>query len=171
MQNQAQSTLTDEWLLSLPGDEAERVIGPAYQAYLEPANFRPLPSTARLLTAEDEEALHRLSLACEEEEWESSTIEADHQPNFGCFENDQLVAVANYRMWSQTAAMPGVITHPQFRGRGYAKRVLSAATAHGLDNGFLMLYQTLQSNTPAIATAQSLGYQPYASHLAVRLRY
>lgn len=57
-----------------------------------------------------------------------------------------------------------------FRGCGYGKAVLSAASQYALDHHLLVLYQTLVSNKPAIAVAQSLGFQPYANHVAVRLR-
>ena len=45
----------------------------------------------------------------------------------------------------------------------------SAATAPALAAGFIVLYQTLFANTPSVALATGLGYQPYASQLAVRL--
>jgi hypothetical protein len=46
---------------------------------------------------------------------------------------------------------------------------VSAATARGLAAGFLVLYQTLLANIPSVALATGLGYQLYATHLAVRL--
>ena len=45
----------------------------------------------------------------------------------------------------------------------------SAATAQALEAGFIVLYQTLFANTPSVALATGLGYQAYASQLAVRL--
>jgi GNAT superfamily N-acetyltransferase len=162
--------ITDADFIALFGNRVEKVIGPAYQGYLDEANFRPAISSARLLSSYDNPALLELRAACDAIEWEHSDIAVDHQPNFGCFEEGRLVAVSNYRMEAPRAAMPGVITHPHYRRRGYGKAVLSAAAAHGLGNGFLMLYQTLIANQPAIAAAQSLGYQQYATHLAVRLK-
>jgi ribosomal protein S18 acetylase RimI-like enzyme len=79
------------------------------------------------------------------------------------------VAAATYRIESGVAAFPGLITHSEFRGRGYGKVVLSKAVEHGISHDLLMFYQTLLTNKPAIAVAQTLGYRHYATHLAVRL--
>ncbi len=163
------SAVTDLELMALFGGAVERTIGPAYQGHLEPRAFRPAGLPVRLLSADDD-ALSDLAAACETTEWEHSAIHAGGAPIFGCFVGGRLVAVSNYRMEARDAALPGVIVHPHARGRGYGKAVLSAASEHALESGFLVLYQTLLSNKPAVAAAESLGYRQYAVHLAVRLR-
>jgi RimJ/RimL family protein N-acetyltransferase len=166
--------INDEEFIALFGDAVGAVVGPAYQGFLDPTHSTPVTSTARQLTPQDNSALQELAARCDEQEWEHSSIDAaiqsDTRPHFGCFVDARLVAVANYSKSPPSAAMPGIITHPAHRKRGYGRAVLSAATQHGLDNGLLMLYQTLLANKPAIAAAEGLGYQPYATHLALRLR-
>jgi GNAT superfamily N-acetyltransferase len=162
--------LTDDDFIAALGDNVTRVIGPAYQGHLRANDFRPAVSDARLLSAQDDKALRDLQVACDEEEWDHSDIELERHPHFGLFADGRLVAAATYRVERGVAALPGLITHPGFRGRGYGRAVLSAAVQHGLNAGLLMLYQTLVANEPAIAAAQSLGYKPYATHLAVRLQ-
>jgi hypothetical protein len=49
--------------------------------------------------------------------------------------------------------------------------VVSAATAQGLEAGLIVLYQALLANLPSVALATGLGYQPYATQLAVRLSW
>jgi ribosomal protein S18 acetylase RimI-like enzyme len=166
----AEETLSDESFVALFGDAMDKVIGPAYQGYLEATNFRPVASSARLLCAADSDALRELAAACDDIEWEHAGIDAGGEPNFGLFLDGRLVAAANCQMEGVSAAMPGLIVHPAYRGRGHAKAVLSAACAHGLERDFLMLYQTLVANRAAVAAAQSIGYQPYATHLALRLK-
>ena len=61
------------------------------------------------------------------------------------------------------------MTRPAYRGCRYGRAVASAATAQALEAGFIVLYQTLFANTPSVALATGLGYQAYASQLAVRL--
>jgi predicted GNAT family acetyltransferase len=101
--------------------------------------------------------------------WEHSGITFDEAHVFGCFVDDRLVAAARYQSaWEETAHI-GVVTHPAYRGHGYGRAVVSAATASGLEAGFIVLYQTLLNNVPSVALATGLGYQPYATHLAVRL--
>lgn len=167
---------TIESLFSEPGIRAllrsgiERIIGPAYQGYVERAQFRPAPHPGvRGLARADQAALHRLADACGVEAWEHGGIAFDEPHVFGCFVQDHLVAAARYRRAWGDVAHPGVVTHPACRGQGYGRAVVSAATAAALDAGFIVLYQTLVVNAPSVALATALGYQPYATHLAVRL--
>ncbi|HEY0076947.1 MAG TPA: GNAT family N-acetyltransferase [Abditibacteriaceae bacterium] len=161
--------LDDKEFIASLGGKVDKVIGPAFQGFLLETDFQSVSSDARLLTNQDEKALADLRAACEQDEWEHADIEMERHPLFGCFENECLVAVATYRIESEVAAFPGLITHPEFRGRGYGKAVLSKALEHGVNHDLLMLYQTLLTNKPAIAVAQTLGYRLYATHLAVRL--
>lgn len=170
LQRQPQGTITDQDFVALFGETVDKIIGPAYQGYLEKSDFRPIISSARLLLPSDDDALRELAAACDAEEWEHSDIQIGQHPNFGSYVDSHLIAVANYRMETKIAAMPGIITHPDYRGQGHGKAVLSAAIEHGLSKDFLMLYQTLVLNKPAVAAAESIGYKQYATHLAVRLR-
>lgn len=170
VRRRSQDTLTDRDFIALFGEGVEKVIGPAYQGYLQEADFRPVASSARLLSAADDTALQELAAACDAGEWDHSGIQVGQHPNFGVFSGDCLVATANYVVQKDTAAWPGIITHPGYRGRGCGKAVLSAAVEHGLSKGLLLLYQTLAANGASIAVAENLGYRQYAAHLAVRLR-
>ena len=169
--------VTDEILIDLLGERTDKIIGPAFQGFLPEAGFHPVDSPvasrARLLIEQDVRALADLRVACDIEEWEHSDIEPNiktgRNPVFGCFIDDKLVAAATYRIESG-AAFPGLITHPDFRNRGFGRAVLSKAVGHGLNNSLLLLYQTLVANKAAIAAAQSLGFKPYATHLALRLK-
>ncbi len=55
-----------------------------------------------------------------------------------------------------------VVTEAQYRGRGYAKRVVSAATAHILDHGRVPLYIHDRTNRASAHVCRSLGYRVYA---------
>jgi predicted GNAT family acetyltransferase len=147
-----------------------RIIGPAYQGYVETAQFRAVPHTGiRPLVRADRAALQELADACEVEAWEHASIAPDEPQAFGCFINDRLIAVARARPgWEETAHI-GVATHPAHRGQGNGRAVVSAATAQALKAGHIVLYQTLVANAPSVALATRLGYEPYATHLAVRL--
>ena len=163
-----------EQAVALFGALAERVIGPAYQGHVERTWFRPeVRPGARRLTPDDGEALQRLASACQGEEWEHSGIELDlsrtPHPVFGCFTGGRLAAAAQYRA-EDGAGMIGVVTHPEYRGRGWGRAAVSLATQHGLRAGHLMCYQTLQANVPSVALASALGYRQYAWHIAIRLK-
>jgi predicted GNAT family acetyltransferase len=80
-----------------------------------------------------------------------------------------LVALGGLEGWSADAANPGVLAHPQYRGRGHATAVLSAVVELAIGQRKLVLYQTLLANHASVAIATRLGFEQYASHLAVRL--
>jgi GNAT superfamily N-acetyltransferase len=165
-----ESLFSEDGVRALLGAPVERIIGPTYQGYVERSQFRPVPSPeVRALSRGDAAALRRLADACEADEWEHAGIALDETHVFGWMIDDHLVAAARCRpAWEETAHI-GVVTHPAHRGCGYGGAVVSAATARGLDVGFVVLYQTLLANGPSVALATRLGYRPYATSLAVRL--
>jgi GNAT superfamily N-acetyltransferase len=165
-----ESLFSEAGIRALLGPRIERIIGPAYQGYVERPQFRSASHLrVRALSPVDQVALRRLADACEVNAWEHAGIAIDEPHVFGCLVDDQVVAPARYRpAWGEAATI-GVVTHPAYRGHGYGRAVVSAATAQGLEAGFIMLYQTLLANAPSVALATGLGYQPYATHLAVRL--
>jgi GNAT superfamily N-acetyltransferase len=55
-----------------------------------------------------------------------------------------------------------VVTEPVYRGRGYAKQVVSAATAYTLEQGRLALYVHDRTNRHSARVCRSLGYVEYA---------
>jgi RimJ/RimL family protein N-acetyltransferase len=157
------------------GDAAGLVVGPAFIGCADAEDFRPAPPPrndlrTRLLEPRDRPALEALAAACPPIEWEHSAIEYDRAPIFGAFEGDVLVAAASYEAWGDRLRAVGFITHPSRRHRGYGLAVGSAATAHGIAGGYVMIWQTLESNAPSMAVAKRLGYQPYARTIAIRLR-
>ena len=46
---------------------------------------------------------------------------------------------------------------------------VSRVTADALGRGLIVQYRALESNTPSVAVAERLGFQPYARSVAVRL--
>lgn len=150
------------------GHHFERAIGPAFQGCLDPAKFVPKPSRAvRPVTEADVSEVERFRAACGTD-W-NMPDEAQHWRH-AYVEVDGITALAGYRSWSDSAGDPCVITRPDARSGGRGAAVTSAVVAEALAAGKLLLYQTLESNEPAVRVALSLGYERYANHLAVRLR-
>lgn len=52
-----------------------------------------------------------------------------------------------------------VYTHPDYRGRGYAKTVTSAITGDALLSGARALLHVAEDNEPAIRVYRTLGYR------------
>lgn len=150
------------------GEIIDHTVGPAYQGYLDPDHFHPRPShLVREITAKDRPGLKELIQPCRPVEWEHSGLSIQDKHLFGCFLDNRLVAAAGNIMWDPNTANPGVITHPDHRGKGYGTAVVSAAVQRAIKQDYLVLYQTLLTNTPAVKIAQGLGFQQYAQHVAV----
>ena len=158
-------------LRELFGRDPERVIGPAYQGCLVREGFQPMRDAhVRRLSSSYDSALADLRAASSSEEWEHSALGTSSEPRFGYFEAGRLVAAAGTDPWTADAVGPGVLTHPDHRGRGHATAVVSAVVEHALAAGKLLLYQTLTASTGAVKVAERLGYQQYATHLAIRVQ-
>lgn len=175
---QASEALHDPgfWRTAL-GDYVERVVGPSYQGYVDAQAFRPsslspesAPPLVRCLGPVDLPALNRLAAACPHQEWEDSAIQPDHLPIFALERAGVLVAAASAPDDGSGVASVGVVTHPEWRGWGYGRAVVSALTADRLASGAILHYQTLQANVVSVAVARALGYHDLATALAVRLQ-
>lgn len=152
------------------GDTIERIVGPAWQGYLRADDFRPAvrPHVRQLIVADDP-ALRRLAEACSEQEWEQIGIGRAEQVVFGAFVGDLLVAAGMGESRAATLLHIGIITHPDYRGQGHGRGVVSAIAAYGLGAGLVPRYQALAANSPSVAIARALGFSQYAETLAVRL--
>jgi GNAT superfamily N-acetyltransferase len=152
------------------GTAVERIIGPAWLGYADSSDLRPAPMRGtRLLADEDLPELERLAAACGPTAWAHSGIDPARPPVFGCFAGDRLAAAGMLERWGERLLHIGIVTHPDYRGRGYGKAVVSAMSAHGLATGGVLQYRTLQANLPSVGIAQALGFQRFALTLAVRL--
>lgn len=150
--------------------EATAIVGPVFHASVAPDCFRPHPDPeVRALGPDDAPQVDALRAACTAEDWENGGSAAPGAPRAGCFREGRLVALAHLRTSNDDACDPGVVTHPEWRGRGCGRAAVSALVAAALADGRLVLYQTLLANTPAVSLARALGFDPNATHLALRL--
>ena len=164
--------LMDESLLrTVFGDDFDRVVGPAYQGYLPSGRFRPsVTLSVRFLEPHDAAAVEAFRLSCGQDAWEFAGLAEGTSYLVAGFDGDRIVSLAGYRAWSNQAGDPCVLTHPAYRGRGWATATTSALVERALNEGKVVLYQTLETNTAAIKIARQLGYEQYARHVAVRLK-
>jgi len=162
--------LRDENLNVVFDRRIHHTVGPAYQGYAEKEDFLPRVSGAvRHLGTGEHHLLERLKSGCEPIAWQHSRVDATDSPVFAYFVSGDVVAIAHYSMWAAGVASIGVVTHPSHRSRGYGRFAVSAAMAHALEHGRLVVYQTLTSNVPSVALATSLGCRDYARTVAVHL--
>lgn len=142
------------------------VIGPASIGYAAKVSQPMHP--ARALGPADAAELQTLQQSCDASDWEhgGSSIE---QPTSGVFVGGRLFAVAGYEVWGGTIAHISIVTHPDFRSRGFGRSAVAHLTHRAIDAGLLAQYRTLESNRASIRIAESLGFHAYATSTAVRL--
>jgi ribosomal protein S18 acetylase RimI-like enzyme len=131
--------------------------------WVDRARFRPYPATVqRLLPVEIGELnrLYQLGFAS----WLPSSAIADGV-YYGMRVNGQLVAAAGTHVVSASARLAvvgNVLTHVDFRGRGFATAVTGAVTAELLRTCDQVVLNVRADNPPAINAYRRLGYAEHA---------
>lgn len=126
-----------------------------------PETFRPVEGTAVVrLRPEQVEALNKLYRS------ESGASFAPYHLSqgvyYGIWQDGLLVSVAGTQLVSWTygiAIVANVLTHPRYRGRGYATVVTSAVTAALLERCHQVVLNVDPANTPAVRAYTRIGYQ------------
>ncbi len=127
--------------------------------WVDRAHFRPYPATVhRLLPVEIGELnrLYQLGFAS----WLPSTSIADGV-YYGLRVNGQLVAAAGTHVVSTAARLAvvgNVLTHVDYRGRGFATAVSGAVTAELLRTCDQVVLNVRSDNPPALNAYRRLGY-------------
>ena len=132
--------------------------------WVDRTHFRPFPSDVqRLLPVEIGELnrLYQLGFAS----WLPASAIADGL-YYGVRVGGRLVAAAGTHVISPAARLAvvgNVMTHTEFRGRGYATAVTGAVTAELLRFCDQVVLNVRADNPPALAAYRRLGYQVYLS--------
>jgi ribosomal protein S18 acetylase RimI-like enzyme len=146
----------------LPAIETQYRIDPGPQMvrmWVDRAHFRPYPAPVqRLLPVEIGELnrLYQLGFAS----WLPSSAIADGV-YYAMRVNGRLVAAAGTHVISQTARLAvvgNVLTHTDYRGRGFATAVTGAVTAELLRSCDQVVLNVRADNPPAINAYRHLGY-------------
>ena len=154
------------------GQRVAARVGPAYVGYTDLKHFRPaFLSGTRGLTTQDEKAINALRDACTVEEWEHGGSEFRPTEMAGVFKGHELAALASYQIWGQQIAHISIVTHPDFRRRGYATAAVGSLTQTVLERTLVPQYRTLEGNVPSMAVARRLGFVHYATSLAIRFAF
>lgn len=125
------------------------------------AALRHEPATAdsRPLTAADADLFEEFTRAAPDDDLDEAFVELDHWIVFGTFVDDRLVAAASMYPWSGTQlADLGVITLPEFRGRGLGRVTVRAISAEALERGYEPQYRCQLDNAASVALARAAGF-------------
>lgn len=135
---------------------------PMVRMWVDRASLRPAaPTAVRLVPADvgDLNRLYEFGLGA----WLPSEAVANGV-YYGVRVNGQLVAAAGTHVISRTmslAAVGNVLTHRDYRGRGYAKIVTGAVTADLLRFCDQVVLNVRLDNAPALGAYRALGYQEH----------
>ena len=81
---------------------------------------------------------------------------------FGCFEGPRLVAMAGERMHAGTLReISGVCTHPDFQGRGLARRLMAKLIHRQMLRGETPFLHVMRENTGAHGLYERMGFRDY----------
>ncbi len=150
----------------IPAVEAHYRVDPGPQMvrmWVDRTRFRPYPATVqRLLPVEIGELnkLYQLGFAA----WLPSSSVADGV-YYGMRVNGQLVAAAGTHVVSHAARLAvvgNVLTHIEYRGRGFATAVTGAVTAELLRTCEQVVLNVRADNPPAINAYRRLGFAEHA---------
>ena len=149
----------------LPAVEAHYRVDPGPQMvrmWTDRTHFRPYPATvSRILPVEigDLNRLYQLGFAS----WLPSTTLAEGV-YYGIRVNGSLVAAAGTHVISPTARLAvvgNVLTHFDYRGRGFATAVTGAVTAELLRSCDQVVLNVRSDNPPALNAYRRLGFQEH----------
>jgi RimJ/RimL family protein N-acetyltransferase len=135
---------------------------PMVRMWVDKTTFRPYPATVqRLLPSEigDLNRLYQLGFAA----WLPSSAIAEGV-YYGVRVNGTLVAAAGTHVISdraRLAAVGNVLTHVDYRGRGFATAVTGAVTAELLRTCDHVVLNVRSDNPPALNAYRRLGYAEY----------
>lgn len=122
------------------------------------------PTRVRRLTNDDAGVFTAFVAAAPEDDLDEAFVELDHWLVFGAFAGDELACAASMYPWKETSlADLGVITLPQFRGRGLARETVRAISAAAFAAGYEPQYRCQLDNLASIALADAAGLTPFGT--------
>jgi ribosomal protein S18 acetylase RimI-like enzyme len=128
---------------------------------LRTPSSQPAPAEANTeilrLTSADVPAMVELATLTEPGPFDQRTMELG--TFFGIFDSGRLLAMAGERMsLPQFVEVSAVCTHPEARGRGYAKLLISAVVRHIRSLGKTPFLHVFAANHSAIRVYEDLGF-------------
>lgn len=118
-----------------------------------------LPVNIRALSKVDTDYFVEFEFSATEEDLDDASVELDHWKVYGAFEDNRLVAVASMYPWDDDSKIGdmGVLTLPDYRGRGYAKKLIEVISQSALHEGYEPQYRCQLENTASVGLAKKLN--------------
>ncbi|MBM6621117.1 GNAT family N-acetyltransferase [Micrococcaceae bacterium RIT802] len=116
------------------------------------------PEEVRQLTSDDADLFSRFTATASAADLDEAYVELDHWAVFGALAENRLACVASAYPWREgKLADIGVLTLPQFRGRGLARNVVRSISRRAYSRGYVPQYRCQPSNAGSRAVAAAAG--------------
>ncbi|OPC04938.1 acetyltransferase [Elizabethkingia ursingii] len=161
-------SLSESIFLQLLKDAGISLHGADYIYYYQEENKKKLLETAsiesiRLLNASDAEAFEYFVSSASEQDLDDAYVELDHWVVFGSFEDGKLVSAASMYPWGDDVKIAdlGVLTLPDYRGKGHARNLVHTICKYTLQQGYEPQYRCQIDNHASVALAAASGLTLY----------
>ena len=164
-QESAISLQAPEFWAAFADQRGLELMGPSTHFYLD-VDHGPSADVVELST--DEVELLRTTMP--PAEWHEGGMTHDPTPLLfhGIVEEGRPVACAVLNQWRDVPSDIGVVVAPSRRGRGLAAKVGGHAASYAVREHGIARWRAATTNVPSTRTAQRLGFEGYATQLAVR---
>ena len=158
------ATVSDEELARRLAAAGLELNGPDHLFYLpvaqqEVLRLEPVGAQTRPLTDEDAALFERFTQEAPEDDLDDAFVELDHWLVFGTILDGRLVSAASMYPWDGSRlADLGVITLPEFRGRGLGRATVRAMSSRAIESGYEPQYRCQFDNASSVALAASAGF-------------
>lgn len=122
------------------------------------------PAGVRRLTFNDRDAFDEFQRAAALEDLDEADVELEHPVVYGSFHDGRIAGVASIYPWDDSRlADVGVLTLPEFRRRGHARRVVRSICRHAFQSGDVPQYRCDSDNRPSRTLAASAGFELFGT--------
>lgn len=161
-------SLSESVFLQLLKDAGISLHGADYIYYYQEENKKKLLEAAsietiRQLNASDAEAFEYFVSSASEQDLDDAYVELDHWVVFGSFEDGKLVSAASIYPWGDDVKIAdlGVLTLPDYRGKGHARNLVHTICKYTLQQGYEPQYRCQIDNHASAVLAAASGLTLY----------
>ncbi|WP_227793504.1 GNAT family N-acetyltransferase [Paenibacillus guangzhouensis] len=110
------------------------------------------------LSEQDHGVFSEFQSSASEQDLDDAYVELDHWAVFGSIEHNHLVCAASMYPWGDTQiADMGVLTLPNYRGKGHARKVVRSISKYAYEQGYEPQYRCQLDNYASTLLAKAAG--------------
>jgi RimJ/RimL family protein N-acetyltransferase len=99
--------------------------------------------------------------------WRASGFAGNVRHAFAIRSGDAIAAASNLTKFMGGSSNVGVLTHPAYRGRGFATRVTRAATAYAVEHEGIARFRYDADHARSRSVARALTFEDYCEQLVI----